>query len=103
MERSSLAELRCAPLLERDVDDVEVPRNDRLGEDGARLPRHLPGEIAGRKMRQREHADVGRAGDGGGVERRRVGRLAGPLLLLVAERRLVHEHIGAAGGLEHAR
>src|SRR5687768_5537483 len=103
MERSSLAELRCAPLLERDVDNVEVPGNDRLGEDGACLPRDLAGEIARREMGEREHAHVGGASDGGGVERRRVGRLARPLLLLVAERRLVDEHVGATSGLQHAR
>src|ERR687892_249643 len=94
---SSLAELRCTPLLERDVDDVEVLGNDSLGEDRTRLPCHLAGEITGREVRQREHAHVGRAGDGGGVERRRVGRLPRSLLLLMAERRLVHEHVGAAG------
>ena len=33
MRGSSLHELRCTPLLERDEDDIEVAGHDRVGED----------------------------------------------------------------------
>src|SRR5687768_9548457 len=82
VERSSLEEARSAPCLERNLDDIEVLRNDRLGEDGARLARHLAAEIARRQVRQRQQAHVGLARELGRVERGRVGRLPGPLLLL---------------------
>ena len=45
--------------------------------------------------------DLGGPRDAGGLERRRVRRLARPLALVLAEGRLVDEHVGAARGLDH--
>ena len=45
MRGSSLHELRCAPLLERDDDDIEVAGDDRVGEDGPSLPLDLAAEV----------------------------------------------------------
>ena len=52
-------------------------------------------------MRQREHGDVGGASDPRGVRRGRVRGLERSLALVFAERRLVHEHLGAGRDLEH--
>jgi putative nucleotidyltransferase with HDIG domain len=100
-KRPALHEARPAPLREADVDDIEVPRHDRLGEDRASLARDLGTEVPVREVGEREHAHVRRAGQlrhlGGG----RVQGFVGALLLLRRERRLVHQQVGALRGLEH--
>ena len=86
LEGAALDQLRAAPLLEAYIDDVEVLRDDRLREDGARLARHVGPEVATREVREREQPDPRRPSDAGRVERGRVGRLAGAVAL--AEREL---------------
>ena len=60
---AALAQLGTAAFLERELDQVEVPRHDRIGEDGPRLSLDLPGPVAAREMREREQGDAGVAGE----------------------------------------
>ena len=99
-DRSTLDEPRPAPLREADVDDIEVPRHDRLGEDGARLARDLRPEVAVRQVSQREHADAGGARQLRDVDCGGVQGLVRARLFLGRERRLVHEQVGSLGRLE---
>jgi hypothetical protein len=99
-ERPTLDETRPAPLREADVDDIEVSRHNSVGEDGTRLPRDLGTEVAIREVRQREHLHARRTGELRDVDRRRVERLVGSLLLLVGKGCLVDEHVGLTGGVE---
>ncbi len=101
--RSRLDETGNAPLLERNVDDIEVPRDDRLREDRARLTDDLRTEVAIGEVREREHAHLGRLRDRGGARRRRVERLVRALALLLGERRLVHEQVRVLRDLEDGR
>ena len=98
---SPLDEARPAPLWEADVDDIEVPRHDRLGKDGAGLARDLGPEVAVREVREGEHAHVRRPRELRDLCRGRVQRLVGTLLLLGREGRFVHEQVGALRGFEH--
>ena len=99
-ERPALYEARPASLREADVDDIEVPRHDRLGEDRTGLARDLGTEVAVRQVRKRAHAHLGRPRQlrdlGGG----RVQRLVGALLLFRGERGLVDKEVGALRRLE---
>ena len=92
---SSLHELWRPPLLERDDDDIQVPRHDGVGEDGLRLALDLAAEVAVGEMRESEHPDLCVPGHFRRLERRRVERLVRALPLLLREGRLVHEQIGA--------
>jgi hypothetical protein len=100
-QRPTLDEARTAPFRKADVDDIEVPRHDRLREDGACLADDLGTEVTVREMREDKHLDAGRVRKLGGTERRRVQGLVGPLLLFRCERGLVNEHVGVASSLEH--
>jgi hypothetical protein len=100
-ERSALHETRPASLREADIDDIEVPRHDRLGKDGTSLPRDLRPEVAVREVRQREHADVGRPRELRDLDGGRVQGLVGPLLLLGGEGRFVHEQVSRMRRLEN--
>ena len=100
-KRPALDETRPASLRKADVDDIEVPRNDGLGEDRARLASDLRSEVAVRQVREREHLHAGGARQLGDVDGGRVQRLVRPLLLFTGERRLVYENIGFARRLEH--
>ena len=93
-ERPALNEARPAPLREADVDDIEVPRHNRVGEDGTSLPRDLRTEVAIGEMRQREHADVRGARKLRDLDGGRVQGLIGPLLFFRSEGRLMHEQVG---------
>jgi hypothetical protein len=93
-ERPALDEARPAPLREADVDDIEVPRHNRVGEDGTRLARNLGTEVAVGKVREREHADVRGAGKLCDLDGGRVQGLVGSLLFLRSEGRFVHEQVG---------
>ena len=62
--------------------------------------RELLAEVARRDVRQREQAHAGVARDLGGLQRGRVQRLRRAVALLLRERRLVDQHVGAFG--EHA-
>ena len=99
--RSGLEEPRTAPLRKPDFDYIEVPWNDRLGEDLARFARDLRPEVAVREVREDEHARSSRTGEPGCPRARRVGRLGRALGLLLAEGRLVDEHVRLLGDLEH--
>jgi hypothetical protein len=99
-ERPALYEARPASFREADVDDIEVPRYDRLGEDRTRLARDLGTEVAVRQVREGEHAHLRRARElrdlgCGGVQ-----RLVGPLLLFRRERGFMDEQVGALCRLE---
>ena len=100
-ERAALHELRPAALREADVDRIEVPRHDRVREDRPRLARDLAAEVAVREVREREELDLGGARDAGRLVRGRVLRLPRALALVLAERRLVDEHVGVPGRLDH--
>jgi hypothetical protein len=79
-QRPTLDEARTTPLRKADIDDIEVPRHDRLRKDGARLAYDLGAEVAIREMGEDEHLDAGLARKLGGTERRRVQGLVGALL-----------------------
>jgi len=100
-QRPTLDETRPAPFRKADIDDIEVPRDDRPGEDRARLPRDLRAEVAVREVRQRKHLHTRRLRELRGPGRARVKRLVGPGLFLGRERRLMHEEIRLSGDLEH--
>jgi hypothetical protein len=100
-QRPALHEPGPAPLREADVDDIEVLRDDRLREDGARLPENLGPEVAVREVREREHAYAGGRGELGCARRRCVQSLVGALAFLLRERRLVDENVGLTGCLEN--
>ena len=70
------------------------------GKHLARLARELAAEVARRDVRQREQAHAGVARELGRLQRGRVQRVGGAVALLLGERRLVDEHVGALG--EHA-
>src|SRR5262249_40099332 len=101
--RAGFDELRRPALRERDVDDVEVPRDDRLREDGARRPRELRAEEARRQMRERKLLHLRELGHLGRLRGSRVHRLARALLLVLGERRLVHEQISLVRRLHDVR
>src|SRR3990170_7894856 len=84
-KRSSFDETRSSPLLEADIDDIEVLRDDRLGEDCACLARRLRAEVAVREVCEREHRDTRLARESRGVRRGRVCGFARTLPLLVEE------------------
>ena len=98
--RTTLDELRDTPLLEGDGDDIEVSRNDRLGEDRAGLAGDVGPEVPRREMREREQLHAGIARELGRVERRRVHRLEGALPLVLQEGGLVDEQVRATCGFE---
>jgi hypothetical protein len=93
-ERPALDEARPAPLRETNVDDIEVPRYDRLRKDGTRLTRDLGSEVTIGEVRQGEHADVRRARELRDLDGGRVQRLVGSLLFLRGEGRFVDEQVG---------
>jgi hypothetical protein len=99
---STFHELRRSPLLKRDDDDIQIAGHDRVRKDRLRLTLDLAAEVAVREVREREEPDIRLAGDfcrlGGG----RVKRLVRSLPFLLGEGRLVDEHVGTAGGLDHA-
>src|SRR3954453_7285010 len=100
--RLEALDLGIALLGERPVDRVEVARDDRALEDGAGLVADLATAVAGRDVGQGEQPDVGVARDLGRLARRRVAGLERALALLLDERRLVDEDVGAAGaGANH--
>src|SRR3954468_6978327 len=90
-------DLRLALLGQGDLDRVEVARDDRALEDRARLVADLAAAVAGRDVGQGEQPDVGVARDLGRLARRRVAGLERALALLLDERRLVDEDVGAVG------
>ena len=94
-QRSSVG---AAPLGERDIDRVEVPR--RLGprEHRACLVAQLAAGVARRDVGQGEQPHIGVPGGFRGLPGGAVERLGRPLELLVQERRLVDEHVGLMSG-----
>src|SRR3954452_23555773 len=94
-------ELGIALLGVGNLDGVEVPRHDGALEDRARLVADLAAGVAGRHVREGEQPDAGLGGDPGRLARRAVAGLEGALALLVRERRLVDEHVGAVRGDAH--
>ena len=101
--RCSLDETGAAPLLERNVDDIEIPRDDGLGEELPRLAGDLGAEVAVREVREREQAHPCRLRQRGRAGARRVERLVGARSFLFGERRLVHEEVSLLGHLEGFR
>src|ERR687892_317567 len=96
-----LDESGAAPLGKPDVDDIEVPGNDCLGEDLARLTCDLGPEVAVGEVREYEHPHACCARELGRVYSRGVGGLGRTVALLGGERRLVDEHVRLAGDVEH--
>ena len=93
---------RLAAVRERQLDLVEVTHHDRALEHGL----HLPFELAGVDLRGHvvhgQHPHVRVARDLRGLHTRRMGRLGRALAVLVEERALVDEQVGAAGGDDRA-
>jgi hypothetical protein len=96
-QRPAFGEAWPAPFRKADVDDIEVPWDDRLGEDGSRLPGDLGAEVAVREVGEGEHVDAGGPGELGGAESRRVERVVRTRAFLGGEGGLVHEDIGVPG------
>ena len=99
---SSTHELRLASLGERHLDHVEVARDDRRREHVLRLAR------AARAPKYRGETCVSASSRTpasprslGGLARGRVQRVGGAIALVLAERRLVHEHVRALGERTH--
>src|SRR5919199_2695287 len=99
-QRATLDQARPTPLRKADVDDIEVPRHDRLGKDGPRLARDLGPEVPVREVREGEHLHLREPRDLCRPGRTGVERLVGAGLLLGGKGRLVDEEIGLARGLE---
>ena len=99
-QRPALHEPGPAPLREADVDDIEVLRHDRLGEDGARLAQDLRPEVAVRQVGEGEQAHSGCERELGRARRGGVQRLFGALPLLDRERRFVDEDVRVLRCLE---
>jgi hypothetical protein len=99
-QRPTLDEARTAPLRKADVDDIEVPRHDRLRERDARLAHDLGAEVPIREMCEDEHLDAGFTCQLCSAEGCRVERLVCAVLLLRRERGVVHEDIGVASSFE---
>jgi len=91
-------QLRLPLLGERDLDRVEVARDLGRREDRARLLADLAAAVARGEVGEREQPDLGLAGEGRRLARRRVTCLHRALGLLVDERRLVDQHLGLMGG-----
>jgi hypothetical protein len=72
---AALHEPGPAPLWEADLDDIEVPWDDGLGEHGPRLARDLGPEVPVREVREREHLHSCGPRELGDVDRRGVERL----------------------------
>jgi hypothetical protein len=102
-ERPALDEPRRAPLWKGDVDDIEVPGNDRLGEDRACLARDLGPEVPVGQVCEDEHPGLGGGGQLGRLCCRRMTGLLRPLPFLLGEGRVVHEDVRLAGHLEDGR
>ena len=100
-QRATLHQARPTPLRKADVDDIEVPRHDRLGKDGPRLARDLGPEVPVREVREGEHLHLREPRDLCRPGRTGVERLVGAGLLLGGKGRLVDEHIGLTSGLQH--
>ena len=100
-QRPTLDETRPAPFRKADVDDIEVPGDDRFGEDGPRLARDLGSEVAVGEVREHEHLDAGRAGELGCADGSGVQGLLGAAGLLGREGRLVDEHVRLVRRLQH--
>lgn len=98
---AALHEPRPTALGKADVDDIEVPRNDRLAERGPRFPQDLRSEVAVGEVGQDEHPHVAGEGELRHRRRGRMQRLVRSLALLDGEGRLVDEDVGAARSLEH--
>ncbi len=101
LQRPASNEARRPPLGKRDVDRIEVARDDGVGEDGARLARDLRSEVAVGEVREGEEAHARLLPDLRGLHRRRVARLVRTCPLLVGERGVVDEDVGGARDLEH--
>jgi hypothetical protein len=99
-ERPALDQPRRAPLGKGDVDDIEVPGHDRLGEDRACLARDLGPEVSVRQMCQDEHSGLCGGSQLGRLRSCRVTGLLRPLSLLLGEGRVVHEDVRLTGHLE---
>src|SRR5262245_23051672 len=84
------------------VDGESVARDDRLRKDGARLRQELDGipAVARTDMGEHQPTDTGLRRDPGRLRRGGVPGLAGPLQLVPAEGRLVHQEVGSARGLD---
>ena len=102
-QRPTLDETRSAPFRKADVDDIEVPRNDRFRENSPCLAGDLGAEVAVRQVRQRQHLHAGSPCQLGCAGRGRVQGLVCPLLLLGGESRLVHEDVRLLSHVEHLR
>src|SRR5262249_43332755 len=100
-ECAALLQQRPTALGEADVDRIEVLGHDCAREDGPGLACDLASEVAVREVRQREKLDLGGARDPGGFKCRRVLGLPRAFPLVLAEGRLVDEHIGPPRGLDH--
>jgi hypothetical protein len=100
-KRPTLDESRPAPFREADVDDIEVPRDDRLREDLAGLADDLGSEVAIGEMRERQHPHAGEPRELGRALRRGMQGVVRSLLLLRREGRLVDEDVGILRCLEH--
>src|SRR4051794_338472 len=92
-----LDERGLAALGERDLDRVEVARDDHVLERRAGLFADLARKVAGGDVHKREQLDLGVGGQLGGLASGGVSGLAGALAVVLAEGRLVDEHVGVIG------
>jgi len=100
-QRAALDESRSASLRKADIDDIEVPRHDGLGEDGAGLASQLWPEVPTRDVREHEQPHRRQPSELGCLHGGRMTGFCRTLALLLAERGLVDENIGFVGNLEN--
>ena len=100
-QRPALYESGPAPLREADVDDIEVPGHDSLGEDGASLASQLWPEVPTRDVREHEQPHRRQSSELGCLHGGRMTGFRRTLALLLAERGVVDENVGFVGNLEN--
>ena len=101
VERATLDELRRSPLSETGSSMISKSLgHDRLGEDRARLACGVGPEVPLREVREREQLTPAVASELRRVGARSSARSRGALALVLEERRLVDEQIGAGRRLD---
>lgn len=90
----------CSPLGVRHLNAIEVARDDRRSERSLRLCTDLTNHVARRDVGEGKKRHLGSDGHQGRVASGAVSGLVGTRAVGLNERRLVHEKVGATGGID---